>query len=158
MISKKKEERLKETMLNISRANLISKMIFTMCVLITTTTVCLLIYGFIRSNHHITNDHHQQSHNTKVTPSGLVELIANVTQTIAVMEAEAQRLKEELQRMRQTTRQLLSKHRKDALWTAIHKCVFFHGCSKRNYIPRTTGKGANKTPSHHETHASSHLQ
>jgi lipoate-protein ligase B len=94
---------------------------------------------------HITNEHHQQSHDTKVTPSGLMNLIANVTQTIAAMEAEAQRLEEELQRMRQTTRQLLSKYRKDALWTAIHKCVFFYGCNKQNYIPRTTGNGANTT-------------
>jgi hypothetical protein len=94
---------------------------------------------------HITDEHHQQSHDTKVTPSGLADLIANVTQTIAAMEAEDQRLEEELQRMRQTTRQLLSKHRRDALWTAIHKCVFFYSCNKQNYIPRTTGNGANKT-------------
>jgi hypothetical protein len=93
---------------------------------------------------HITNEHHQQSHNTKVTPSGLMDLIANVTQTVAAMEAEARRLEAELQRMRHTTSQLLSKHRKDALWTEIHKCVFFYGCNKQNYIPRAMGNGANK--------------
>lgn len=128
-------------MLNISRANLISKIIFTICVLITTATVCLLIWG----NHHITSEHHQQSHDTKVTPSGLMGLIANVTQTIAAMEAEARQLEKELQRMRQTTRQLLSKYQKDALWTAVHKCVFFCGCNQQNYIPRTTGNAAKAT-------------
>jgi lipoate-protein ligase B len=72
-------------------------------------------------------------------------LIANVTQTIAAMEAEARRLEEDLQRMRQTTRQLLSKYQKDALWTAIHKSVFFYGCNKQNHIPRTAGNAANAT-------------
>jgi hypothetical protein len=120
-----------------------SKIIFTICVLIATSTVCLLMHGFIRGNHHITKEHHQQSHDTKVTPSELTNLIANMTRTIAAIETGTKRLEEELQRMRHTTRQLLSKYRKDAVWTAIHKCVFFCGCNKQNYIPRTTGNGAN---------------
>jgi len=115
--------------------------------------ICLVTHQLINNNHHtvlllrrhITNRHNHQSQDTKVTPSGLMDLIVNVTQTVLAMEAQAKQLDAELQRMRQKTRQLLWKRRKDALWTAIHKCVFFYGCSKGNFTPRKMENGANKT-------------
>jgi Mg2+ and Co2+ transporter CorA len=142
-------------MLNTSGANVISKIIFTICVLTATATICLVTHGLITNYHHtalilrrrITNQHDRQSQNTKITPAGLMDLIANVTQVVTAMETHAQQLNEELQRMRQKTRQLLWQRQKDALWTAVRKCVFLYGCGKQNYIPRTTGNGANKTVS-----------
>lgn len=86
-----------------------------------------------------------------------MDLLANVTQVVVAMETQAQQLDEELQRMRQKTRQLLWQRQKDALWTAIHKCVFLYGCSKQNYIPRsTTGNEGNKTFSQYKKHNTSY--
>ncbi|KDR09027.1 hypothetical protein L798_01153 [Zootermopsis nevadensis] len=141
-------------MLNTTGTNLISKVIFIICVLIATATVCLLTHEFIKNYHHpvlilrrrITNQNDNQSPNTNSSPGGLLDLIANVTHVVMAMENQAQRLDEELQRMRQKTRQLLWQRQKDALWTAIHKCVLFYGCSKHNYTPLSrTVNGANKT-------------
>jgi hypothetical protein len=140
-------------MLNTSRTNTVSKVTFTICVLMVMAAICLVTHQLITNNHHtvlllrrhITNRHNHQSQDTKVTPSGLMDLIVNVTQTVLAMEQQAKRLDAELQRMRQTTRQLLSKRRKDALWTAIHKCVFFYDCSKGNFTARKMESGANKT-------------
>lgn len=153
------------TMLNTSAANLISKVIFTICVLVATATVFLLTHELIKNYYHslpllrrrITNQHDHPSPDTKPTASGLMDLIANVTRVVVAMETQAQQLDEELQRMRQKTRQLLWQRQKDALWTAIHKCLFFHGCSKQNNIPRsTTGNGANKTSSQYKKIKASH--
>jgi hypothetical protein len=140
-------------MISISRTNTVSKVTFTTCVLMVMATIGLVTHELITDNHrkvlllrrHITNRHTHQSQDTKVTPSGLMDLLVNVTQTVLAMEAQAKQLDEELQRMRQKTSQLLWKRRKDALWTAIHKCVFFYGCSKGNFTPRKMENGANKT-------------
>lgn len=140
-------------MINTSRTNTVSKVTFTVCVLMVMATICLVTHELIADNHrtvlllrrHITNRHTHQSQDTKVTPSGLMDLLVNVTQTVLAMEAQAKQLDQELQRMRQKTSQLLWKRRKDALWTAIHKCVFFYGCSKGNFTPRKMENGANKT-------------
>jgi hypothetical protein len=94
---------------------------------------------------HITKQRNHQSQDTKATPSGLMDLIVNVTQTVVAMETQAKQLDAELQRMRQTTRELLWKSRQDALWTAIRKCFFFYSCNKGNSVPRKMKNGANKT-------------
>jgi hypothetical protein len=115
--------------------------------------ICLVTHELIVNNQHtmlllrrhITRRHNHQSQDKKVTPSGLMDLIVNVTQAVAAMETQAKQLDAELQRMRQKTRQLLWKHRTDAIWMAIHKCVFFYGCNKGKYIPRKMGNGSNKT-------------
>jgi hypothetical protein len=140
-------------MINSSRTSPVSKVTFIICVLMVMAAICLVTHQLITNNHHtvlllrhhITNRHNHQSQDTKVTPSGLMDLIVNVTHTVLAMEAQAKQLDAELQRMRQKTRQLLWKRRKDALWTAIHKCVFFYGCSKGNFTPRKMENGANKT-------------
>jgi lipoate-protein ligase B len=85
-----------------------------------------------------------------------MDLITNVTQAVIAMETQAQRLDEELQRMRQKTRQLLWKRRKDVLWTAIHRCVFFNGYSKQNFVPLKTQNGANKILSQDTKRNSTH--
>jgi hypothetical protein len=121
-----------------------ARLAFAVSVLTTAVTACLLLYALTRTNHHITSSARQELPlSTRVTPSGLLDLIANVTQTVAAIEAEALRLEEELQRVSEATRQLLSKRRKDALWTAIHKCALFYGCSKLNHVPRAKGNAAN---------------
>jgi len=114
--------------------------------------ICLVTHQLITNNHHtvllrhhITNRHNHQSQDTKVTPSGLMDLIVNVTQTVLAMEEQAKQLDAELRRMRQITRQLLWERRKAELWTAIHKTVFFYGCSKGNFTARKMENGANKT-------------
>ena len=142
--------------------NTVSKVTFTICVLMVMVAICLVTHQLITNNHHtilllrrrITNQHNHQSQDTKVAPSGLMDLIVNVTQTVLAMEAQAKQLDAELQRMRQTTRQLLWKRRKDALWTAIHKCVFFYGCRKGNFTTQKTENGANKTFAQNRNRAS----
>jgi hypothetical protein len=149
-------------MINTSRTNTVSKVTFTMCVLMAMAAICLVTHQLITNNHHtvlllrrhITNRHNHQSQDTKAARSGLMDLIVNVTQTVLAMEAQAKQLDAELQRMRQTTRQLLWQRRKDALWTTIHKCVFFYDCSKGNFTPRKMENGANKTFAQNRNRAS----
>jgi len=149
-------------MSNASRPNTVSKVAFTICVLMVMAAICLVTHQLITNNHHtvlllrrhITNRHNYQSQDTKVTPSGLMDLIISVTQTVLVMEEQAKQLDAELQRMRQKTRQLLWKRRKDALWKAIHKCVFYSGCSKGNFTARKIESGANKTVAQNTNRAS----
>ena len=145
-----------------TNTNPLCKITFAICVLMVMAAVCFVTHELMMSNRHtmlllrhITSRHNHQSQDTKVTPSALMDLIANVTHTVVAMETQAKQLDVELQRMRQTTRQLLRmrqktrqllrKRRKDVLWTTIHKCVFTYGCNKGKLIPRKMENGANKT-------------
>ena len=124
-------------------ANLITKALLTSCILITTATIYFYTHNLVTNNHHtisllrrrFTNEETKYAY-TKKSHGGLLELIANVTQTVIAIETQAQRLEEEFERMRQKTRQLLWQRRKDALWSEIHKCFFFYGCNKYNFSPQ----------------------
>ncbi|PSN38120.1 hypothetical protein C0J52_14407 [Blattella germanica] len=132
-------------MLNTSRANLISKILFSTCVLIATATVCLLTHKLVTNNTHAAFLLRRRLEGVGKGHSGLMDLIANVTLTVEAIETQAQKLDQELERVREKTRLLLKQRQRDALWSAIHKCVFFYGCDKRNFIPRAEGKAVTKT-------------